>query len=239
MEALEYLHRNRIAHRDLKPENMLMDFDGQLKVIDLGLSACYEGLSTLKTFCGSPCYAAPEMVEGKTSYLPLQADLWSCGVVLFAMLCGHLPFCDTDTHVLFKKILACNYKLPAYLSPHAQDLIQKLLVKAPEQRISLEEIREHSWFNRVSSAPAYGLDLGDRLPVDEEIVRRVRALGGGDRVREEVLNNVKSRDTATYYILMKKLAKAGELVPTYLSSDHFNPKLIIHPYDKLYEESDT
>jgi 5'-AMP-activated protein kinase catalytic alpha subunit len=100
------------------------------------------------------------MVEAKQSYNPLQVDLWSCGVVLFAMLCGHLPFCDVDTHTLFKKILACTYKIPTHVSPDAQDLIQRLLVLDPEKRISIEEIREHKWFNRVSPAAAYGIDLG-------------------------------------------------------------------------------
>lgn len=77
------------------------------------------------------------MVEARQSYSPLQADLWSCGIILFAMLSGHLPFCDADTHTLFKKILACSYKVPSHISPEGQDLIQKLLVLAPEKRISI------------------------------------------------------------------------------------------------------
>jgi 5'-AMP-activated protein kinase, catalytic alpha subunit len=77
------------------------------------------------------------MVEARESYNPLKVDLWSCGVILFAMLCGHLPFCDADTHTLFKKILACNYKIPSHVTPDARDLIQRLLVLAPENRISL------------------------------------------------------------------------------------------------------
>lgn len=111
------MHRNRVAHRDLKPENILIDYDKQLKVIDFGLGSFYDEKNELKTFCGSPCYAAPEMVEAKKNYNPLNADIWSCGIILFAMLCGHLPFCDADTHTLFKKIMTCNYKIPSHVSP--------------------------------------------------------------------------------------------------------------------------
>lgn len=91
----------------------------------------------------------------------------------------------------------------------------------------------------MASSPAYGLDIGEQLSADDDIVEKVRAIGGAERVREEVLCNVKSKDTATYFILMKKLVKAGEIVPTYLSSDNFNPKLIIRNEDKLPHESDT
>lgn len=81
------------------------------------------------------------MIEAKHSYNPELADTWSCGVILFAMLCGHLPFCDADTHTLFKKIMACNYKIPPHLSPEAQDLISKLLVANPAQRLPVRKIK--------------------------------------------------------------------------------------------------
>lgn len=77
------------------------------------------------------------MIEGKHSYNPMFVDIWSCGVILFAMICGHLPFCDTETNTLFKKILSCNYKIPTHVSPEAKDLISKLLVLSPEKRLEL------------------------------------------------------------------------------------------------------
>jgi 5'-AMP-activated protein kinase catalytic alpha subunit len=106
----------------LKPENILLDFDKQLKLIDFGLGAFYKK-NELKTFCGSPCYAAPEMVAAKKHYNPLFADLWSCGVILFSMLCGRLPFCDADAQTLYKKVLSGIYKIPSHVSPEAKHLI--------------------------------------------------------------------------------------------------------------------
>jgi 5'-AMP-activated protein kinase, catalytic alpha subunit len=98
ISGVEYLHELGIVHRDLKPENLLIDFNRTLKVVDFGLSNTYKQSTrsfdleeTLKTACGSPCYAAPEMIAGK-KYQGLNADIWSCGVVLFAMVCGYLPF---------------------------------------------------------------------------------------------------------------------------------------------------
>lgn len=91
--GVHYIHKLGICHRDLKPENLLIDFDGSLKVVDFGLSNMYEQGNTLKTACGSPCYAAPEMIAGNR-YHGLKSDIWSVGVVLYAMLCGFLPYED-------------------------------------------------------------------------------------------------------------------------------------------------
>ncbi len=91
LAGVEYIHKNGIVHRDLKPENLLLDYKGNVKIVDFGLSNQYSSGERLKTACGSPCYAAPEMIAGK-SYECLGVDIWSCGIILFAMLCGYLPF---------------------------------------------------------------------------------------------------------------------------------------------------
>ena len=93
ISGINYIHQLGICHRDLKPENLLIDYDKSLKIVDFGLSNLYEQGNTLKTACGSPCYAAPEMIAGNR-YHGLMSDLWSCGVVLYAMLCGYLPYED-------------------------------------------------------------------------------------------------------------------------------------------------
>lgn len=93
ISGIKYIHELGICHRDLKPENLLVDYDKSLKIVDFGLSNLYEKGKTLKTACGSPCYAAPEMIAGN-QYDGLMSDLWSCGVVLYAMLCGFLPYED-------------------------------------------------------------------------------------------------------------------------------------------------
>ena len=128
--AVEYLHSFGIVHRDLKPENLLLDFDKGIKLVDFGLSNTYKSGELLKTACGSPCYAAPEMVAGK-NYHGLPADIWSCGVILYAMVCGYLPFEDPKTNVLYKKILNADYTIPDFVSDDCRDLIKGILNTDP------------------------------------------------------------------------------------------------------------
>jgi 5'-AMP-activated protein kinase catalytic alpha subunit len=93
------------VHRDLKPENLLLDSNKNIKIVDFGLSNQYKPGEKLKTACGSPCYAAPEMIAGKR-YECINVDIWSCGIIIYAMLCGYLPFEDPNTSILYKKIIA-------------------------------------------------------------------------------------------------------------------------------------
>lgn len=99
-----------------------MDEHNNIKIVDFGLSNTYKPNETLKTACGSPCYAAPEMIAGK-KYNGLGADIWSCGVILYAMVCGYLPFEDPNTNQLYKKILNAEYAIPAFISDDCRDLI--------------------------------------------------------------------------------------------------------------------
>lgn len=100
LDGIEYIHWLNFVHRDLKPENLLLDEEMNLKIVDFGLSNIYSEHELLKTACGSPCYAAPEMVAGK-KYKPAQVDIWSTGIILYAMVCGYLPFEDPDTAKLY------------------------------------------------------------------------------------------------------------------------------------------
>lgn len=100
ISSIEYIHKLGVVHRDLKPENILLDHTNNVKLVDFGLSNTYNEGETLKTACGSPCYAAPEMIKGER-YKGLNTDIWSSGVVLFAMVCGYLPFEDPDTKKLY------------------------------------------------------------------------------------------------------------------------------------------
>ena len=147
ISGLEYLHSLGIVHRDLKPENLLLTENNLLKIIDFGLSNYHNANSDslLETPCGSPCYASPEMVSG-LRYDGYKIDIWSCGIILFAMLCGYLPFEDKDNEKLFNKILKCKIKLPEYLSDEAKDMILKILVKDPNKRFSLEQIKRHPFY---------------------------------------------------------------------------------------------
>ena len=107
-----------------------MDEYNNIKIVDFGLSNIYKNGESLKTACGSPCYAAPEMIAGK-QYNGLSADIWSCGVILFAMVCGYLPFEDPNTNLLYKKILNAEYEIPSFVSSECKDLIFKILNKDP------------------------------------------------------------------------------------------------------------
>lgn len=144
--AVEYCHRHKIVHRDLKPENLLLDGDLNVKIADFGLSNVLTDGNFLKTSCGSPNYAAPEVIGGKL-YAGPEVDVWSCGVILYVLLCGRLPFDDEFIPSLFKKITAGNYNTPHYLSSGARNIIHKMLRVNPVHRITVQEIRQDEWFN--------------------------------------------------------------------------------------------
>ena len=144
ISGIEYIHQSGVCHRDLKPENLLLDYDLTLKIVDFGLSNMYEPSATLKTACGSPCYAAPEMIAGKR-YHGLGSDIWSMGIILYAMICGYLPFEDPNTSKLYKKILNCDYLIPGFISKTSKDLIKKILNTDPTKRLTIKEIRNHEW----------------------------------------------------------------------------------------------
>lgn len=91
ISGVEYIHKIGIVHRDIKPENILLDHNNNVKIVDFGLGNLYTHGAMLKTACGSPCYAAPEMTKGHI-YHGLLTDIWSSGVVLFVMVSGQLPF---------------------------------------------------------------------------------------------------------------------------------------------------
>ena len=153
--AVEYCHRHKIVHRDLKPENLLLDKNMNVKIADFGLSNIMTDGNFLKTSCGSPNYAAPEVIGGKL-YAGPEVDVWSCGVILYVFLVGRLPFDDEFIPALFKKIQAGSFHIPSQTPPGAVNLIRKCLQVHPVQRISIPEIREDEWFKK--DLPAYLVD---------------------------------------------------------------------------------
>ncbi|KAI9925556.1 hypothetical protein ASPWEDRAFT_52201 [Aspergillus wentii DTO 134E9] len=150
--AVEYCHRHKIVHRDLKPENLLIDSEKNVKIADFGLSNIMTDGNFLKTSCGSPNYAAPEVISGKL-YAGPEVDVWSCGVILYVLLVGRLPFDDDYIPALFKKIAAGNFHMPAYISSGAARLIRQMLQVHPVHRITIPEIRQDPWF--LQGLPSY------------------------------------------------------------------------------------
>ena len=217
-------------HRDLKPENLLLDYDQTIRIVDFGLSNTYRKEERLKTACGSPCYAAPEMIEGKNKYEAIMVDIWSCGVILYAMLCGCLPFEDPETSKLYQKILSGEYKIPKHLSEDAKDILSKILNTNPEKRFRVEDIRKHKWWALGSSQKNYshGIIVGyNRIPIDDAVLDAVVMLGfDRDFSRKCIEANRHNDVTTTYYLLLKKYVKNGGVSKTYLNSKYFDPTLI-------------
>ncbi|CCD12774.1 unnamed protein product [Trypanosoma congolense IL3000] len=148
--GIHYCHGQGIAHRDLKPENLLLDANDTLKISDFGLSHLHNGNAggqgtMLQTVCGTPNYVAPEVLKER-GYDGVMADVWSCGVVLFVMLAGYLPFDDENVNALFTKIERGEYRMARHFSAPARDLISRMLTVDPRNRIKVDEIIKHPWF---------------------------------------------------------------------------------------------
>ncbi|KAJ4775928.1 CBL-interacting serine/threonine-protein kinase 17 [Rhynchospora pubera] len=148
IDGISYCHEKGIYHRDLKPENVLIDTKGTVKISDFGLSALPQHLGKdglLHTTCGSPNYIAPEVLANR-GYHGSMSDIWSCGVILYMMLVGHLPFEDRNIVVLYQKILKGETKIPTWLSVGAQNLLKRILDPNPMTRIDIDGIKSNDWF---------------------------------------------------------------------------------------------
>lgn len=143
--GLEYLHSLGICHRDLKPENILLDEQLNIKIADFGF-ARFAKSNIAETSCGSPHYAAPEVIRGQP-YDGRAADIWSCGVILFALLAGYLPFDDPSIRTLLAKVKKGYFEMPAF-PPHVRDLISRMLTLDVSERITIPEIKQHECFLR-------------------------------------------------------------------------------------------
>ncbi|KAF8390188.1 hypothetical protein HHK36_024710 [Tetracentron sinense] len=205
ISGVEYCHRNMVVHRDLKPENLLLDSKCNVKIADFGLSNVMRDGHFLKTSCGSPNYAAPEVISGKL-YAGPEVDVWSCGVILYALLCGTLPFDDENIPNLFKKIKGGIYTLPSHLSAGARELIPRMLVVDPMKRITIPEIRQHPWFQahlpRYLAVPPPDT-MQQAKKIDEEILQEVVKMGyDRNQLVESLRNRLQNEATVAYYLLL-------------------------------------
>lgn len=150
INAVDFCHSRGVYHRDIKPENLLLDENENLKITDFGLSALAESKrqdGLLHTTCGTPAYVAPEVINRK-GYDGDKADIWSCGVVLFVLLAGYLPFHDSNLMEMYRKIGKAEFKCPNWFPPEARKLLSKMLDPNPSTRISMARIKENSWFRK-------------------------------------------------------------------------------------------
>jgi len=190
--AVAYVHNQSCVHRDLKLENILLDKNENVKLCDFGFTREYEGkASYLQTFCGTVCYSAPEMLKGE-KYAGEKVDVWSLGVILYALLCGELPFDDDDDNATRTKILSSEPKWPDHLTPDAKSLLVILLSKRPLLRPSLSDILTHPFLAEHAPQQQAILKLQQpapfTTPLEKETLERMRSAGVDiDQVIENVL----------------------------------------------------
>ncbi|TRM68013.1 snf 1 [Schizophyllum amplum] len=199
VSGIEYSHRLKIVHRDLKPENILLDDDLNIKIADFGLSNQISDGDFLSTSCGSPNYAAPEVIMGAV-YAGPEIDVWSAGAILFVMLCGRLPFEESDMTTLFNKICQGSYSIPAFVPPEARNLITQMLTVDPVKRISVPDITQHPFF--TTNLPKYLIPLppppGPVLGTLSSLVTQPKTLDfevieGLGRIEENIIDDLASR----------------------------------------------
>lgn len=182
--VLEYLHTvKKIAHRDLKCENVLLDRHNNIRVIDFGLSNVFTyHTPQLITSCGSPAYISPEMVKGQ-KYTKI-TDVWSAGIMLYAVMAGGLPFDDTNVNKILQKIVYSEVQYPTYFSKCLVDLMQKMICKDPEKRITLDKIKEHPWFSQTQYSSLITQLIpyndnnseGNEIQIDREIIEKMQSM---------------------------------------------------------------
>ncbi|XP_047321979.1 CBL-interacting protein kinase 2-like isoform X2 [Impatiens glandulifera] len=156
IKAVDFCHSRSVYHRDIKPENLLLDENENLKISDFGLSALADSKrqdGLLHTTCGTPAYVAPEVINRK-GYDGIKADIWSCGVVLYVLLAGYLPFHNSNLMELYRKIGKADYKCPSWFPPEVRKLLARILDPHPSTRISIAKIKENSWFKKGLNAKA-------------------------------------------------------------------------------------
>ncbi|XP_019728593.1 5'-AMP-activated protein kinase catalytic subunit alpha-1 isoform X2 [Hippocampus comes] len=221
ISAVDYCHRHMVVHRDLKPENVLLDAHKNAKIADFGLSNMMSDGEFLRTSCGSPNYAAPEVISGRL-YAGPEVDIWSSGVILYALLCGTLPFDDDHVPTLFKKICDGIFFTPPYLNPAVTSLLKHMLQVDPMKRATIKEIREDDWFKQdlpkylFPEDPSYSNSM-----IDDEALKEV--CDKFECTEEEVLACIYSRNhqdplAVAYHLIIDNRRIMNEAKDFYLAS---------------------
>ncbi|KAF5956626.1 hypothetical protein HYC85_003851 [Camellia sinensis] len=223
IDAVDYCHCRGVYHRDLKPENLLLNSKGNLKVSDFGLSALRKPGDLLSTACGSPSYVAPELLMNK-GYEGAAADVWSCGVILFELLAGYLPFDDRNLMNLYKKILRAQYTFPEWFTESQKKLISKILDPNPRTRITIPEIIEDQWF-QSNYEPAVGIECDENINLDD-----VHA--AFDSIKDDEKQKTTLGSKLTINETIEKIEAAAK--DACLSVERMNnSKMKIHPKQKM------
>ncbi|KYM80216.1 Maternal embryonic leucine zipper kinase [Atta colombica] len=228
VSAVAYMHSLGYAHRDLKPENVLLDKDENLKLIDFGLCAKPKmGIQAhLYTSCGSPTYAAPELIMGK-KYLGSEVDIWSMGVLLYALLCGFLPFDDNNLENLYKKILSGKYEEPYWLSNNSKMLIKSMLQIDPAKRITIHELCRHPWITG-SCQKSVSFIHRTEFEKDNEVLNTMSAICGRNSIdiwKKLVQSDRTDYRTATYLLLLDRKLRGLSLKIAPITRSHLKQEM--------------
>ncbi|XP_050961952.1 serine/threonine-protein kinase BRSK2 isoform X3 [Labeo rohita] len=235
ISALDFCHSHSICHRDLKPENLLLDEKNNIRIADFGMASLQVGDSLLETSCGSPHYACPEVIRGE-KYDGRRADVWSCGVILFALLVGALPFDHDNLRQLLEKVKSGVFHMPHFIPPDCQALLRGMIEVNPEKRLTLEDIQKHPWYQGGRNEPCPEQPPPRRVCVkrilsltdlDPDVLESMHSLGCfRDRVKltRDLQCEEENQEKLIYYLLLDR----KERYPSY-EDEHLPPRNDIDP----------
>ncbi|XP_041445860.1 serine/threonine-protein kinase BRSK2 isoform X2 [Xenopus laevis] len=218
ISALDFCHSHSICHRDLKPENLLLDEKNNIRIADFGMASLQVGDSLLETSCGSPHYACPEVIRGE-KYDGRKADIWSCGVILFALLVGALPFDDDNLRQLLEKVKRGVFHMPHFIPPDCQNLLCGMIEVDPNKRLTLEAIQKHTWYIGGKNEPEpeqavpRKVQIGS-LPsledVDPDVLDSMHSLGcfrDRNKLLQDLLSEEENQEKMIYFLLLDRKAR--------------------------------
>ncbi|XP_069081067.1 serine/threonine-protein kinase SIK3 isoform X3 [Pleurodeles waltl] len=218
--AVHFCHCRNIVHRDLKAENLLLDANLNIKIADFGFSNLFSPGQLLKTWCGSPPYAAPELFEGK-EYDGPKVDIWSLGVVLYVLVCGALPFDGSTLQNLRARVLSGKFRIPFFMSTECEHLIRHMLVLDPTKRLSMEQICKHKWMKLGDPDPEFErliaegqhLKMERRMePLNEQVLQAMVEMGlDRERTLQSLRTDAYDHYSAIYSLLCDRLKRHKNL----------------------------
>ncbi|XP_005747656.1 serine/threonine-protein kinase BRSK2-like isoform X5 [Pundamilia nyererei] len=215
ISALDFCHSHSICHRDLKPENLLLDEKNNIRIADFGMASLQVGDSLLETSCGSPHYACPEVIRGE-KYDGRKADAWSCGVILFALLVGALPFDDDNLRNLLEKVKLGVFHMPHFIPPDCQNLLRGMIEVDPIKRLTLEQIQKHTWYLAGKNEPEPEQPIPRKVAIrtlasveeiDPDVLESMHSLGcfrDKDKLTKDLLSEEDNQEKMIYFLLLDR-----------------------------------
>ncbi|XP_077067435.1 serine/threonine-protein kinase BRSK2 isoform X3 [Siphateles boraxobius] len=215
ISALDFCHSHSICHRDLKPENLLLDEKNNIRIADFGMASLQVGDSLLETSCGSPHYACPEVIRGE-KYDGRKADVWSCGVILFALLVGALPFDDDNLRNLLEKVKLGVFHMPHFIPPDCQNLLRGMIEVEAGKRLPLELIQKHTWYIGGKNEPEPEQPVPRKVAIrcilsaediDPDVLESMHSLGcfrDKNKLMKDLLSDDENQEKMIYFLLLDR-----------------------------------